>query len=104
MVVQQRIGAEFPKMHGLPYVLLADLRTMHEEHGNLREPSELEKRLEFVEDKLGKAVDDEHERDEAIHHSPEARAVPGTLSPPRHRLTEAIQGYFAEKGFDLILC
>ncbi len=99
--VQQRVGRDFLKRHGLTHKSFAELKAMHEEHGNLREPSEFEKRREFVEDKLDIAMDDEHGRDEAIHRSPEARAVLGTLSPQRYLLTEAMQGYFAEKGYDL---
>lgn len=68
--VQQRIGRDFLKRHGLAYVPLAELRQRNEQHGSRREPSELEQRLALVEDELGIPVDDEEERDDAINQSP----------------------------------
>ena len=59
--VQQRIGSDFLKRHGMTYISLTELRAKHEEHGNRHDPSELEQRLALVGEELGIAVDDEEE-------------------------------------------
>jgi integrase len=94
-------GLRFLSRSGLDYIPLDQLRAEHEANGAAEHPSEFERRLGFVEDRLGIATDDMETRDGAINDSLEARAVLGVLQRPLVCLSGALQIYLAEKAADL---
>jgi hypothetical protein len=94
-------GQRFLRGSGFNYIPLEQLRAEHDASGLVEQPSEFERRLGFVADRLGIITDDVETRDEAINGSLEARAVLGALQRPMLRLSGALQIYLDEKAADL---
>src|SRR5262245_48138479 len=86
-------GHRFLKRVGLDYVSLESLKADHDVNGYSAQPSEFEKRLAIVNERLGIETDDEETRDEAINGSLEARAMLGDLRRPVLRLSGALNIY-----------
>jgi hypothetical protein len=94
-------GNRFLTRNGLVFVPLEQLRAEHKSNESPTRPSEFERRLAFVADRLGIETDDEEARDDAINGSLEARAALGALQRPVLRLSGALRIYLDEKAADL---
>ena len=89
------LGRAFLRRLRMPYVPLAELKM--QDLGDSG-PSQLEQRLEYIEDNLGIDTSDPETKDSAINASLEAKAILGALKKPQFCMSDALSVYFDQRA------